>query len=374
VTISNPLAGISAPTTTGISQGGISGSAGIPAAFFGNGQAGFMADPFQQAQSFTTSTGTTRSGPTDLVGRIERIAGSLNATSADAVRSRYGRYPLVGIRNLFTANTDTFTTRNFTSLAVQYTLSFTGTGTITLSGTSTAGPLVGTGASNRVSLTFTPTAGTLTLTVTGSVTLAQIERGALTAYQRIGVGSYDITEAGQVSAFLPYWTGVEWATLGAASFGTASLFADSAQSWTAWGVFRTLSGAGLTMQLLAKASATAANATFRLLIAADGTLRTTIRGTETNTAAAVRDGNFHFYCVRWTGTALSITLDGGAAISLTVGAAAEEVQNILISARTQSSPSQIYIGHNHAGLLPYALSDQEASQLYQFCKSTYGVI
>jgi hypothetical protein len=65
-----------------------------------------------------------------------------------------------------------------TVTAQAYTLSFYGTGTITLSGTST-GSLVGTGAyPSRVSLTFTPTAGTLTLTVTGSVRYAQLEAGA----------------------------------------------------------------------------------------------------------------------------------------------------------------------------------------------------
>jgi len=41
----------------------------------------------------------------------------------------------------------------------------------------------GTGESNRVSLTFTPTAGTLTATVTGSVVDAQLEEGGfLTSY------------------------------------------------------------------------------------------------------------------------------------------------------------------------------------------------
>jgi hypothetical protein len=63
--------------------------------------------------------------------------------------------------------------------AQDYTLSFIGTGTITLSGVSTAGPLVGTGAANRVSLTFTPTAGTLTVTVSGSVTYAGLVAGTL---------------------------------------------------------------------------------------------------------------------------------------------------------------------------------------------------
>jgi hypothetical protein len=56
-------------------------------------------------------------------------------------------------------------------------LSFFGTGSVTLSGVAT-GTLNGTGANNRVSLTFTPTAGSLTLTVSGSVTLAQLEQSA----------------------------------------------------------------------------------------------------------------------------------------------------------------------------------------------------
>lgn len=83
-----------------------------------------------------------------------------------------------GARTNLLLNSATLSTQNVTTTATAYTLSFYGTGTITLSGTSTAGPLVGTGASNRVTLTFTPTAGTLTLTVTGTVTQAQLEAGA----------------------------------------------------------------------------------------------------------------------------------------------------------------------------------------------------
>lgn len=75
-------------------------------------------------------------------------------------------------------NSATLVTQDVTVTAVAHTLSFWGTGTVTLSGVSTAGPLVGTGAADRVDLTFTPTAGTLTLTVTGSVTLAQLEAGS----------------------------------------------------------------------------------------------------------------------------------------------------------------------------------------------------
>jgi len=78
-------------------------------------------------------------------------------------------------------NSATLSTQNVTVTAVPTTLHFTGTGTVTLSGASTAGPLVGTGTgeNNRVRLTFTPSAGTLTLTVSGTVTNAQLEAGSV---------------------------------------------------------------------------------------------------------------------------------------------------------------------------------------------------
>ena len=80
-----------------------------------------------------------------------------------------------GPRTNVLLNSATLSTQSVTVAAVSNTLSFYGTGTITLSGASTAGPLVGTGANNRVSLIFTPTVGTLVLTVSGSVTNAQLE-------------------------------------------------------------------------------------------------------------------------------------------------------------------------------------------------------
>ena len=71
-------------------------------------------------------------------------------------------------------NSATLSTQNVSVYAVPYILSFYGTGTVTLSG-AFSGSLVGTGAGNRVYLAFTPTAGTLTLTVSGSVTSAMLE-------------------------------------------------------------------------------------------------------------------------------------------------------------------------------------------------------
>lgn len=67
---------------------------------------------------------------------------------------------------------------NVTVTATAHTISFYGTGSIALSGVATD-TLIGTGSNERVTLTFTPTAGTLTLTPSGTVTDLQLEVGSV---------------------------------------------------------------------------------------------------------------------------------------------------------------------------------------------------
>jgi len=89
-------------------------------------------------------------------------------------------------------NSSILNTQIVTVTAAAHTLSFYGTGTIVLSGAYT-GTLVGTGDyPTRTTLTFTPIAGALTLTVTGSVTMAQLEAGSFAT-------SYIPTVASQVT-------------------------------------------------------------------------------------------------------------------------------------------------------------------------------
>jgi len=85
---------------------------------------------------------------------------------------------------------DTLTTQTRTVTAVAHTLSFYGTGTVVLSGVAIA-TVTGTGAyPTRTTLTFTPTAGSLIMTVTGSVTQAQLEAGSFpTSYIPTTTGS-----------------------------------------------------------------------------------------------------------------------------------------------------------------------------------------
>jgi len=108
--------------------------------------------------------------------------GTIQTAAINAPRWDYAGGSLRGLlieearTNLF-LNSATLVTQGVTVTAQAYTLSFYGTGTITKSGAAT-GALVGTGVGQRVSQTFTPAAGTLTCTVTGSVTNAQIEAGS----------------------------------------------------------------------------------------------------------------------------------------------------------------------------------------------------
>lgn len=120
-----------------------------------------------------------------------QIEDGLTATSyiptAGSTVTRTADTALVGFDNLaqvwpwvmdanLLVSPDTPATQNVTTTAQQYTLQMQGTGTCTLSGTAT-GTLTGTGASNVVMLTFTATAGTLTLTFAGSNTNGKLNPG-----------------------------------------------------------------------------------------------------------------------------------------------------------------------------------------------------
>lgn len=112
------------------------------------------------------------------VGTYRNLDGTTTQFSSGQLRRGNRGVLIEGARTNLFLNSATGATQNVTVAAAAHTLSFEGTGTITLSGVSTAGPLVGTGALNRVSLTFTPTAGTLTLTITGTVERVNLEAGA----------------------------------------------------------------------------------------------------------------------------------------------------------------------------------------------------
>ena len=91
---------------------------------------------------------------------------------------------IFGQRTQLLASPDAPATQSLTLSAVQHQLTLFGTGSVTLSGAAT-GTLTGTGASNRVSLSFTPTAGSVTFTVSGSVSRFNLTAGSV-VYPHLG--------------------------------------------------------------------------------------------------------------------------------------------------------------------------------------------
>ena len=156
-----------------------------------NGAGGLNADGLSLDLQFATDkTLTARKGPTPVFTRASTATfiGSDGLIQSAAVdEPRFEHDPLTGVcggllleqsRTNLVFPSATLTTQTRTVTAVAHTLSFYGTGTVVLSGTHVA-TVTGTGAyPTRTTLTFTPTAGSLILTVTGSVTEAQLEAGA----------------------------------------------------------------------------------------------------------------------------------------------------------------------------------------------------
>lgn len=149
-------------------------------------------DPSDLSTLYQDAAGTTP------VTAVEQPVGKMLDKSGNgyhATQSITASRPTLSARKNILLATETLATQSVTTIAAKYTLSFTGTGSVTLSGAAT-GTLTGTGTDNCVSLTVTPTAGTLTLTVSGSVTKAQLELGAVAGpYQRVNTATdYDTDE------------------------------------------------------------------------------------------------------------------------------------------------------------------------------------
>jgi hypothetical protein len=135
-----------------------------PLSLFASGAQGVWYDDGDMSTMFQDSAGTTPVTAVEQpVGRQLDLSGNNNhrtqATSANrpTLSARY---------NLLTA-TATLATQSITTVATNYTITFTGAGTVTLSGTYVGVFSAGTN-------TFTATAGTLTVTVVGSVLTADI--------------------------------------------------------------------------------------------------------------------------------------------------------------------------------------------------------
>jgi hypothetical protein len=127
--------------------------------------------------------------------------------------------------------------------------------------------------------------------------------------------------------------------------------------------------------LLSKANADGTNRSFLAVMNTSDQLQLRIREDATTVInGPVSDGRFHFWACRWDGTNGFMWLDSSAATALNIGTGADTDGDILMSARLASPLTASMFGHNLVGMLDYALTDQQISQLYAFCKAAYGVV
>jgi hypothetical protein len=134
-------------------------------------------------------------------GLIEVVSANVPRFDHDPVNLECKGLLIEEQRSNILLNSETLATQSVTTTATPYTLSFYGTGTVVLSGSHSA-TIVGTGIfPSRKTLTFTPAAGTLTLTVTGSITQAQLEEGSFsTSYIPTTSTSYTrIADSAQIT-------------------------------------------------------------------------------------------------------------------------------------------------------------------------------
>jgi hypothetical protein len=159
-----------------------------PQSLFSAGEQGAWYDPSDFSTMFQDSAGVTPVTAVEQpVGRILDKSGRGNTATQATSASR----PVLSARVNQLLATATLSTQSVTTLAATYTLSFSGAGTVTASGTNIG---VYTAGSNSLVCT----AGTLTLTVVGSVTFADLrvtnDGVGLPAYQRVTTSTdYDTT-------------------------------------------------------------------------------------------------------------------------------------------------------------------------------------
>lgn len=154
---------------------------------FSGGAPGWLYDDSNMSTLFQDSAGTT---PVTALEQPVGLQLDLSGRGNNRYTSSSPNRPTWSARYNLLLATASLSTQSVTTVATNYVLYFTGSGTVTLSGTST-------GTLSAGSNTITCTAGTLTLTVSGSVLTADLRPanqavGLLPQYQAVVTASnYD---------------------------------------------------------------------------------------------------------------------------------------------------------------------------------------
>ncbi len=162
--------------------------------------------------SFPSAVTFTRAGS----GTYFDAAGGLQTAAVDVPRIDHDPVTLArrgllieGARTNLFLNSAAPASQSVAVTAQSYALSFRGAGSITVSGAHTA-VVSGTGANIKTSLVFTPAAGTLTMTLSGSVTEPQLEAGSCATSYALSTASAGVRASDACSfAVVPWWNAAE---------------------------------------------------------------------------------------------------------------------------------------------------------------------
>ena len=159
------------------------------ASLFSAGEQGWVYDPSNLSSLFQDAAGTT---PVTAMEQPVGLQLDLSGRGNHRRQTTSANRPVVSARVNQWVGTETLSTQTITTRAASQTMTFTGTGSVTLSGTATGVYTAGT-------YTITTTAGSLIATVVGSITKADIRetnQGVnLPPYQRVNT-STDYNTAG----------------------------------------------------------------------------------------------------------------------------------------------------------------------------------
>ncbi len=341
----------------------------IPSELFRNGLIdGCWLDPSDMTTMFQDAAGTIPVTAVEQpVGKILDKSGKGNHATQSVTASR----PTLSARKNLLLATETLATQSVTSIAAQYTLSFTGTGSVTLSGTAT-GTLTGAGVNDRVSLTVTPTAGTLTLTVSGSVTKAQLELGTSSGpYQRVNTATDYDTDPRYFPKYLRFDGIDDYLNLpymGLYAGGSASVVAGVAVASAAGDILSETNSANTTplYRPIRQANATFKGVFYR---------RDSGGATISDTLLSPANGLPRIVSSVDTGAQFSCRDTATGPVSVIYTRAATTLSNTTIGAMVRTTTSD-YAAMNLYGLLitKSALSDAQRIKCERYAASKAGVI
>jgi hypothetical protein len=144
-------------------------------------------------------------------------------------------------------------------------------------------------------------------------------------------GTYRTDKPGRVTSF----AGAGYVNTGKQSLGGVNLFADSTSQWSVV-IYARLEGTGKTGTFVGKASASVASRTFQIYCdaAAKQNPGIWLRGAQTIPDWEWGNADWHQYTITWDGSTAKLYGDYGREVTLIVGAAGQESENIVFGGRT----------------------------------------